>query len=102
MRTGDRPFGIHCKAGMGRTGTLIAFHLMEKYRLTGREAIAWMRMCRNGMIDANQQQFILESDENAASGSKGRALTGSKAQGLSSLREESPQGKAYLRKYCFL
>ena len=52
--------GVHCKAGLGRTGTLIGCFLMKHYRLTAAEAIAWIRICRPGSIIGPQQHFIQE------------------------------------------
>uniref|UniRef100_A0A8C9ZRS0 Cell division cycle 14Ab n=1 Tax=Sander lucioperca TaxID=283035 RepID=A0A8C9ZRS0_SANLU len=39
---------VHCKAGLGRTGSLIGCYLMKHYRFTAAEAIAWIRICRPG------------------------------------------------------
>uniref|UniRef100_A0A665TLU3 protein-tyrosine-phosphatase n=1 Tax=Echeneis naucrates TaxID=173247 RepID=A0A665TLU3_ECHNA len=41
---------VHCKAGLGRTGTLIGCYLMKHFRFTAAEAIAWIRICRPGSI----------------------------------------------------
>lgn len=49
---------IHCKAGLGRTGTCIGAYLMKHYRLTAREVIGWMRICRPGMVIGPQQHFL--------------------------------------------
>lgn len=50
--------GVHCKAGLGRTGTLIGCYLMKHYRMTAAEAIAWIRICRPGSIIGPQQHFL--------------------------------------------
>jgi hypothetical protein len=51
-------FAVHCKAGLGRTGTCIGSYLMKHYRMTAKEVIGWMRICRPGMVIGPQQQFL--------------------------------------------
>lgn len=51
-------FAVHCKAGLGRTGTCIGAYLMKHYRMTAKEVIGWMRICRPGMVIGPQQQFL--------------------------------------------
>ncbi|XP_051163958.1 dual specificity protein phosphatase CDC14C-like isoform X2 [Leptopilina boulardi] len=53
---------IHCKAGLGRTGTLIGCYIMKHYHLTAHETIAWIRICRPGSVIGPQQQFLEENE----------------------------------------
>ena len=56
----DMAFAVHCKAGLGRTGTCIGAYMMKHYKFTAAEAIGWMRICRPGMVIGPQQHFLKE------------------------------------------
>jgi len=50
---------VHCKAGLGRTGTLIGLYAMKHYQFTAREFIAWSRICRPGCVLGPQQAWLV-------------------------------------------
>lgn len=50
--------GVHCKAGLGRTGSLIGAYIIKHFHMTAREAIAWMRICRPGSVIGQQQGWL--------------------------------------------
>ncbi|KAI2507274.1 Dual specificity protein phosphatase [Fragilaria crotonensis] len=59
----NKAFAVHCKAGLGRTGTCIGAYMMKHYKFTAAEAIGWMRICRPGMVIGPQQQFLKDIEQ---------------------------------------
>ncbi|MES1908848.1 MAG: hypothetical protein MHM6MM_001701 [Cercozoa sp. M6MM] len=53
---------VHCKAGLGRTGTLIGCYMMKRFGWTAEQCIAWMRIVRPGSV-IGPQQFYLQQQQ---------------------------------------
>jgi cell division cycle 14 len=50
---------VHCKAGLGRTGTILGCYAISQCKFPAAEFIAWCRLCRPGSILGQQQQFLI-------------------------------------------
>jgi cell division cycle 14 len=53
---------VHCKAGLGRTGSLMAAYAMKHYKFSAADFIGWIRLCRPGSILGPQQQFLVNKE----------------------------------------
>ncbi len=54
---------VHCKAGLGRTGSLIACYAMKHYFFPSADFIGWIRIARPGSILGPQQHFLIEQEK---------------------------------------
>jgi cell division cycle 14 len=54
---------VHCKAGLGRTGTCIGAYLMKHFAFTAAEVVGWLRVCRPGSVIGPQQHYLEEIQE---------------------------------------
>jgi cell division cycle 14 len=70
---------IHCKAGLGRTGSLIALYCMKHFGFPPAAFTGWIRIARPGSILGPQQQYLITMDDRmmkAGGESKRRDLVG--------------------------
>ena len=49
---------VHCKAGLGRTGSLIGAYLMKHYKMTASQTISFLRVVRPGSVVGPQQNWL--------------------------------------------
>ena len=58
IKTHQCGVAVHCKAGLGRTGTVICSYLMYEFGMTAEQAIGYCRICRPGSVVGCQQHFL--------------------------------------------
>lgn len=64
---------VHCKAGLGRTGTLIGCYAMKRFGFPPAAFIGWIRLARPGSVLGPQQHFLVSIEEELLYGDKARS-----------------------------
>lgn len=81
---------VHCKAGLGRTGTCIGAYLMKHGGFTAKEAIGWLRICRPGSVIGPQQRYLDAIQHKMRRAAKGeRDTSGSSSSGDKRLAKQA-------------
>ena len=62
IRTG-KPVLVHCAAGKGRTGAVLAAYMVKKQNLTAKQAIEKLRFMRPGSVQSITQETALSMYE---------------------------------------
>ncbi len=55
----DEPIMVHCAAGAGRTGTILACFLIKYHNLSAKNAIEKVRKERPGSIQSESQEIAI-------------------------------------------
>eukprot|EP00736_Rhodelphis_marinus_P001990 Rmarinus@m.7774 len=79
---------VHCKAGLGRTGTLIGAYMIKHYGFTYAEVIGWLRICRPGSVIGPQQLYLRDKQAYLLKQAKAKGMV---APGLAQSAASKPE-----------
>ena len=57
--TNNEPVMVHCLAGLGRTGTILACYMIKYQKMSTQDAIDYVREKRHGSIQSYPQEEII-------------------------------------------
>ncbi|KAJ8963295.1 hypothetical protein NQ318_018763 [Aromia moschata] len=57
----NKPLGVHCRMGLGRTGVMVAVYLMYFHGMDSKQALSNLRYVRPGSVDSPAQEECILS-----------------------------------------